>query len=380
MRRLPRYSVALLIGSAALSVLATTSCSSDGESDSTAGTGAQQVHGGNTSGGSPANTAGSAGSGQTPSTAGTVGMAGSGGSPGSAGASPTGGTGGAVGTGTAGRSGGSSGVAGAMGEGGSGTAGKGGSSGGGNATAGSAGASGGSGGGEGNELLAKFSFFVTSMKAIQILADNEKGFGGDLRFGKADGLSGADEICRQAAELGMPGAGNKQWRAFLSVAGPPVVNARDRIGKGPWYDARGRLVAQNLTDLLGAARPVGDAEVVNDLPNERGEPNHYVGENGYTPGQTVDNHDTLTGSDQSGNLYNANATCNDWTSSASAGRPRLGHSWPRNRTTGMGAGWASDHDAPGCTPGINITTQMGQGTCVGCSGGYGGIYCFELKE
>jgi hypothetical protein len=231
-------------------------------------------------------------------------------------------------------------------------------------------------------MLAKFSFFVTSMKAMQELAGSTDGFGGDLRFGKADGLAGADEICRRVAEMGMPGAGNKQWRAFLSVAGPPAVNARDRIGAGPWHDVQGRLVAQNLTGLLGQARPQGDAEISNDLPNERGEPNHYVGANGYTPGTQWDNHDTLTGSKADGTVYGGkDTTCNDWTSKeATAGEPRIGHSWPRSQATGSGAGFASDHDARGCTPGYNLdlTNGAGKGTCVGCGGGYGGIYCFAL--
>lgn len=239
---------------------------------------------------------------------------------------------------------------------------------------------GGSGGGSANPLLAKFSFFVASMKAMQQLSKSEKGFGGDLRFGKADGLSGADEICRQTAELGMPGAGTKQWRAFLSTS---TMNARDRIGKGPWYDVKGRLLANSLTDLLGAARPIGaDPAIANDLPNERGEPNHYVGMSGYTPNMAVDNHDTLTGSKADGTLYSANATCMDWTSSeGNVGRPRIGHSWPRSQSTGNGAGWASDHDAGGCSPGINlIQNGAGTGTAVGSGGGYGGIYCFALTS
>ena len=95
-----------------------------------------------------------------------------------------------------------------------------------------------------------FSFFVASMKALQTLSGKTDGFGGDLRFGQADGLAGADEICRQTAEMGMPGSGQKTWRAFLSATGSgTAVNARDRIGTGPWYDRNGRLLATNLTDL-----------------------------------------------------------------------------------------------------------------------------------
>jgi hypothetical protein len=220
------------------------------------------------------------------------------------------------------------------------------------------------------------------MKALQTLSGSADGFGGDFRFGKADGLSGADEICRQTAEMGMPGAGNKTWRAFLSATQGPggtAVNARDRIGPGPWYDRNGRLLAANLTDLFAGARPTGDAMLVNDMTNERGEPNHYVGAGGYNPSSTVDNHDTLTAADTMGMLRATSMadTCNDWTSTSVAGRPYLGHSWPRSTSSGMQ--WASDHTAPGCVPGLDKTLGgTGTGSCVGCAGGYGGFYCFAL--
>src|SRR6185295_9052963 len=90
-----------------------------------------------------------------------------------------------------------------------------------------------------------FSFFMTSQAGLARLANNANGFGGDLRFNKADGLTGADEICKQLAEASMPGNG-KTWRAFLSVTRGPAgtpVNAIDRIGDGPWYDRRGRVFA-----------------------------------------------------------------------------------------------------------------------------------------
>jgi hypothetical protein len=227
-----------------------------------------------------------------------------------------------------------------------------------------------------------FSFFVASMKALQTLSGKTDGFGGDFRFGQTDGLTGADEVCRQTAEMGMPGAGNKTWRAFLSATKGPggtAVNARDRIGPGPWHDRNGRLLAANVTDLFAGARPVGDAMLVNDMTNERGEPNHYVGAGGYTPGSAVDNHDTLTGSDAMGQLRATTMadTCNDWTSTSVVGKPYIGHSWPRSASSGMQ--WASDHTAPGCAPGLDKTLGgAGTGPCVGCSGGYGGVYCFAV--
>lgn len=234
----------------------------------------------------------------------------------------------------------------------------------------------------GDAGASNFSFFVASLKALQTLSGKTEGFGGDLTFGQASGLAGADEICRQTAEMGMPGAGSKTWRAFLSATTGPggtAVNARDRIGPGPWYDRNGRLLAANLTDLLAGARPVGDAMLVNDFTNERGEPNHYVGPGGYVPGTTFDDHDTLTGSDTMGVLKAASMadTCNDWTSATVTGRPWAGHSWPRSSTNGQQ--WASDHQVPGCVAGIDVTLGgSGSGSCVGCAGGYGGIFCFAV--
>ncbi|AUX43392.1 uncharacterized protein SOCE26_048400 [Sorangium cellulosum] len=242
----------------------------------------------------------------------------------------------------------------------------------------------------------KFSFFVTSLVAMRELSGSQDGFGGDLRFGETGpgaGLRGADKICATIAEKSLPGAGSKTWRAFLSaVAGEDgnQVDAIDRIGEGPWYDRLGRLVASNKQELLND-RPVGaDEAIMDDLPNEDGVPNHQP-----DPSQPeVDNHDTMTGTNEQGRLYGATATCKDWTSAAgdrSEGTPRLGHSWPRNfggRPGGGGPGgdinmarWTSAHDAAGCSPGVNLVDTGGPqagSTSVGSGGGYGGIYCFAL--
>jgi hypothetical protein len=178
----------------------------------------------------------------------------------------------------------------------------------------------------------------------------------------------------------MAGAGQKKWRAFLSVTaaapGGPI-NARDRIGQGPWYDAKGRLISNDLAGLFAGARPAGEATVVNDLPNEMGQPNHYVGPNGLQT-TVVDNHDTLTGSDTQGRLRATTAadTCSDWTSTT-GGRPWIGHSWPRSANNGTQ--WASDHQVPGCTAGVDKTLGgSGNGNCIGCSGGFGGFFCFAV--
>ena len=200
-----------------------------------------------------------------------------------------------------------------------------------------------SGGAAGASSVESFSFFVTSLRAMQELSGSPDGFGGDLRFGETGdgaGLRGADKICTTIAEKSRPGNG-KTWRAFLSATqgedGEPV-HAIERVGEGPWYDRVGRLVAANKTDLA-QVRPEGaDEAIVDDLPNEDGVPNH-------APDPTigdVDNHDVLTGTNAQGKLFSDDqaSTCDDWTSARPEGKPRCGHSWPRRGgpNGGMGGG------------------------------------------
>lgn len=250
----------------------------------------------------------------------------------------------------------------------------------------------GSGGGGGSEApLENFSFFVTSLKAMQELSQNPLGFGGDLRFGETGpgaGLRGADKICATIAEKSMPGSAKKQWRAFLSaVAGEDgkQVNAIDRVGEGPWYDRLGRLFANTKGDLLHD-RPLGaDPAIKDDFPNENGVPNKQ-------PDPTKpeeDNHHMLTGSNAQGTLFNATSTCLDWTASkgepVTEGKPRVGLSFPRmgGPMGGMGtsANWISSLNETGCAPGVNLLPSGPPGpedVDVGNGGGYGGIYCFAL--
>ncbi len=251
---------------------------------------------------------------------------------------------------------------------------------------GSGGAAGSGGTGEVTSLQ-YFSFFVTSLEALQRLSGNPNGFGGDLRYSEAEGISGADRICTEIAEYSMPGSGAKQWRAFLSATqGAPnggPINAIERIGSGPWYDRLGRLLAENTADLVNT-RPVGaDPQIVNDLPNEYGVPNHAP------DGSLVDNHHMLTGSNEQGMLGNNDRrdTCQDWTSSVgSDGSPRYGMSWPRSlgggRRGGMnGAHWISDGNEAGCAASFVLDAMGGAArgsSGVGSGGGYGGFYCFAL--
>jgi hypothetical protein len=281
--------------------------------------------------------------------------------------------------------------------------------------------------------LERFSFFVTSLKAMQELSGDPHGFGGDLRFGETGdgaGLRGADKICATIADKSMPGAGKKTWRAFLSaVEGGPSggpVHAIDRVGDGPWYDRLGRLVSSNKADLMQVRPASADPLIKNDLPNEEGVPNHNPDGTGE-----VDNHDVLTGTNDQGQLYadDSHVTCNDWTNSArdTADAPRVGHSWPRMGGGGgggrpgrggrdrpddsavpnpvpmgggavpmgggagpMGGGdrggfsgenWMSALSESGCGAEASII-EMGapddENPTVGSGGGYGAIYCLAL--
>jgi hypothetical protein len=256
---------------------------------------------------------------------------------------------------------------------------------------GGAGAGGGSGAGGAsgaNPRLATFSFFVVSVGAARALSGSQDGFGGDLRHGETGegaGLRGADKICAETAEMAMPGAGAKTWRAFLSTTtggtGGGPVHAKDRVGAGPWHDAVGRLVASNLTQLLMDRPGDADPAIRADLPNESGIPNHMDGVPGCTGTQCPNNHAILTGTGTDGLLFttvtpSTDSTCNDWTSKEATGSPRCGHSWPR---TGSGTNWMSASAVDGCAPCTGPGTAAGT-HCVGITGGYGGFYCFAVNN
>jgi len=176
------------------------------------------------------------------------------------------------------------------------------------------------------------SFFLTS---------EGPGNGADL-----GGLAGADAHCEQLAAS--VGAGGRTWRAYLSTSD---VDARDRIGEGPWNNARGVTIASSLANLHGDNNLTKETQL-----NEKGE---VVNGRGDTPNR----HDVLTGSNADGTA--SDATCNDWTSSGE-GSARVGH---HDR---MGGGddptsWNSAHGSRGC----------GQSDLQG-TGGDGLFYCFAI--
>lgn len=419
---------------AAAVMVLSTACSNGGSDDpsgaggsggsSTNPSGGTISSGGNGSGGNGSGgLSSSGGSSAKGGTTSTGGSAGSGGSAGRGGTT-TGGTSGSRGTTVKGGASGSGGSAaggtiargGSSGSGGAATGGttaKGGTSGSGGAHA--TGGTSGSGGTTSTSTAPKFSFFVVSYAALQKIAGNTKGLGGDLRHGETGagaGLRGADKICAEIAEGSLAGAGAKTWRAFLSATADEngkQVNAIDRIGNGPWYDRLGRLLANSRDELYYDRPKNADAAIKMDFPNENGVTNQNPDKTG-----NVDNHDMLTGSDDQGRLYGATSTCSDWTTAVatSGHKPRVGHSWPTianqcsttstlgtgsggaSGSGGMGGGWPggpgggigslcnwmSALDESGCAPGVNLIQNGGPGNdgTVGSGGGYGGFYCFAL--
>ncbi|HBX37169.1 MAG TPA: hypothetical protein DEG76_07760 [Pseudohongiella sp.] len=183
------------------------------------------------------------------------------------------------------------------------------------------------------------SFFITSV-----------GSGDGANLG---GLEGADAHCAVLAEEA--GVTGKTWRAYLSAQaanGNPAVNARDRIGDGPWYNANGVQVAASVDDLHSENNQLSKENSVDENGN-------VVNGRGDTPNR----HDILTGSTEDG--YATDATCNNWTSNGE-GSAQVGH----HDRTGGGANptsWNSAHGSRGCS----------QENLVG-TGGDGLFYCFAL--
>ena len=194
------------------------------------------------------------------------------------------------------------------------------------------------------------SFFVTS---------EGLGKGADL-----GGLAGADAHCQKLAES--VGAGKQTWRAYLSTQaadGKPAVNARDRIGNGPWFNTRGAAVAKDVAhlhgDSLDAAR-LGNNLTRTTVFTEKNEP---VKGSGDKPNE----HDIITGSQPDGRAFadTADHTCKNYTSSAADGSAQLGHF---DRTGGGNSSWNAAHPSRGC----------GQANLV-ATGGAGLLYCFAAN-
>lgn len=188
------------------------------------------------------------------------------------------------------------------------------------------------------------SFFITSVGT---------GKGADL-----GGLEGADRHCQQLAQAA--GAGGRTWHAYLSTqsaGGKPAVNASDRIGQGPWRNAKATLIANNVKELHDA----------NNLTKETAltEKGGVVNGRGDTPNM----HDILTGSQPDGTAFAGaeDRTCGNWTKSGADGAAMLGHSDRRGLSEDPPAkSWNSSHLSRG-----GCSQEALKGT-----GGAGLLYCF----
>ena len=189
------------------------------------------------------------------------------------------------------------------------------------------------------------SFFLTSVGS---------GNGGDL-----GGLAGADRHC---AMLGAAaGRGDVTWQAYLSTSGPNGVNARDRIGSGPWYNARGRMIAESIDALHSESnRFIGSSGLNKETALDE------IGRGVPGGGDTPNRHDILTGSQADGTAFPGtdDTTCQNWTSS-DAGSAGVGHHDRRSRTPGELSSWVSAHISQGCSQEALMAT-----------GGAGLFYCF----
>jgi hypothetical protein len=193
------------------------------------------------------------------------------------------------------------------------------------------------------------SFFVTSTGI---------GNGGNL-----GGLAGADNHCQTLAQAA--GAGAKTWRAYLSTQaadGAPAVNARDRIGKGPWQNSKGVVIAKDVAELHGANNLTKQTALT-----EKGDVNNGRGD-------TPNRHDVLTGSQSDGTAFPAgdDRTCKNWTSSTQ-GAAIVGHSDRIGlRDDDPSKSWNNSHPSRGPDGGCSQNDLVS-------TGGAGLLYCFAAN-
>ena len=208
-----------------------------------------------------------------------------------------------------------------------------------------------------NPTPAKMTFFVTSV--------------GISKGGNLGGLAGADAHCQALATA--VGAGGHTWHAYLSTQarpGQPAVNARDRIGTGPWFNwsfaqlgaPQNAIISADLAELHGdtlVQAQRGSNLFKQSTRNEHGQVIHGIGD---TP---PIQHEILTGSKWDGRAYmdNADHTCNNWTS-GSTGSAQVGHS----DRIGNGSSWNSSNATKGCSQ-----------AALESSGGAGLFYCFAIN-
>ena len=196
----------------------------------------------------------------------------------------------------------------------------------------------------------EMTFFITSVGS---------GKGADL-----GGLAGADKHCHSLAQAA--GAGKHTWHAYLSTqgaGGQAGVNARDRIGRGPWKNAKGEVIARSVDDLHGAGNKLNKQTAL----TEKGQP---VNGRGDEPNQ----HDILTGSQPDGTAFRAaeDRTCKNWSSSGD-GAAMVGHHDRQGlRDDDASKSWNSSHPSRGQGGGCSQEALRG-------TGGAGLFYCFATN-
>lgn len=188
--------------------------------------------------------------------------------------------------------------------------------------------------------------------------------------GDLGGLTGADAICQRLAAAA--GEGHQVWRAYLSAHGSPAqpaVHARERIGDGPWRNAKGVMIAASVADLHGDIERDRNLIYRETALNERGE----LVPGRVRPEGANNEHDILTGSDSHGRAFPAglssngnDRTCRNWTYSGSDGSAMIGH---HDRLSSWNTSWNSSHSTRGCS--LEDFRQ---------TGGAGRFYCFAAER
>ena len=189
-----------------------------------------------------------------------------------------------------------------------------------------------------------------------------------MHSGDLGGLAGADAECQRLAATVR--AGGRTWRAYLSTHGSQsqaAVNARDRIGNGPWYNANGVMIAGSLADLHGDIQRGSNLINQDTAVTEKGD----MVNGRVRPEGTRNEHDILTGSDSHGRPFppglsaRGDFTCNNWTSDSSDAHAMIGH---HDRMSGWNVSWNSSHATAGCSLADFQST-----------GGAGRFYCFAAE-
>src|SRR5258705_7510377 len=216
-------------------------------------------------------------------------------------------------------------------------------------------------------LVAAASFAVVAVQPAQAQGANPTFFLPPMGIGNGGnlgGLAGADNYCQTLAQA--TGAGAKTWRAYLSTQaadGAPAVNARDRIGKGPWQNSKGAVIAKDVAELLHGANGLTKQTAL----SEKGDVNNGRGD-------TPNRHDVLTGSQPDGSAFAAgeDRTCKNWTSSTQ-GSAMVGHSDRIGlRDDDASKSWNSSHPSRGPDGGCSQADLKS-------TGGDGLFYCFAAN-